>query len=68
MDCPRCGLFNPPEASRCACGWPLDGGLLSALRKRTPVGGSGNGRRLRIAILIGLAAALAVVRFLAAGH
>jgi hypothetical protein len=66
MDCPRCGLFNPPEAPRCACGWPLDGALLPAPRKRTLV--PGNGRRLRIAILIGLAAALAVIRFLAAGH
>lgn len=21
LDCPRCGLINPPDAQRCDCGW-----------------------------------------------
>ena len=67
MDCPACGLFNPAEAPRCACGCPLDAALLPPIKKR-PAAGGGTGRHLRIAILIGLAAALAVVRVLAAAR
>src|SRR4051812_43293982 len=30
MTCPHCGLFNPPEAVRCDCGW--DFVLLAMMR------------------------------------
>jgi hypothetical protein len=68
MDCPACGLFNASEAPRCACGWPLDAALPPLPRKRPAAAVGGTGRHLRIAILIGLAAALAVVRILAAAR
>jgi hypothetical protein len=68
MDCPSCGLVNLPEATRCACGCPLDGALALAFRKRPPAACPGRGRGLRIALLVVLAAALAVVRLLAAGR
>ena len=28
MDCPRCGLFNPPEAQRCDCGYDFAKGTV----------------------------------------
>jgi hypothetical protein len=67
MDCPRCGLFTPPGAPRCACGCPADAALPPPVRKR-PAAAGGTSRHLRITILIGLAAALAVVRILTAAH
>jgi hypothetical protein len=28
MECPRCGLFNPPEAQRCDCGYDFAKGTV----------------------------------------
>ena len=36
MKCPHCGLFNPPEALRCDCGYDFEAGVVleSYLRER----------------------------------
>ena len=30
MKCPHCGLFNPPEAERCDCGWDFTARTMQA--------------------------------------
>ena len=68
MDCPRCGVFSPPGAQRCGCGCPLDAAPPPSRKKRPQVAGLARGRPLRVAILAGLAVALAIVRLLALAH
>lgn len=51
MKCPHCGLFNPPEALRCDCGYDFEAGVVLESFLRESKGGAGRPDRLASHVL-----------------
>ena len=67
MNCPKCGLLNPPSAQRCDCGYDFmakrvkESYLARDAARRSQTGASGLRQHLSTRILIRLAGATVVV-------
>ena len=69
MQCPHCGLLNPPTALRCDCGWDFTSGTVQTSYLRNGQGSAPHGRngaarsKLPLSIVAHLCINLALVSF-----